>query len=60
MSDLTNEQRAEGEHALDADEKWGQGTDLSHPESGTGQPVEDRDEPGDEFGGDIRDEERRA
>ena len=51
MSDPRDEQVAGNERALDPDEKWGQGTDASHPESGTGQPIEDRDEPGDEFGG---------
>ncbi len=54
MSDQRNEQLAGNEHSLDPDEKWGQGTDLSHPESGTGQPIEDQDEPGDEFGTEER------
>jgi len=33
MTDLTNEERAENEHSLDPREKWGQGTDASHPVS---------------------------
>lgn len=37
-----------GERSLDPDEKWGQGQDLSHPESATGQPIDDRNESGDE------------
>ena len=53
MSDLRDDQLAEGEHALDPNEKWGQGTELSHPDSATQQPIEDRDEAGDEFGGDV-------
>ena len=51
MSELRDERSGRDEHALDPEEKWGQGTDTSHPESATGQPIEDRDEPGDEFGG---------
>ena len=31
MTDLTNEERAENEHALNPREKWGQGTDPTHP-----------------------------
>ena len=55
MDDLRRDEQADAERALDANEKWGQGTDLSHPDSATGQPIEDRNEPGDEFGGERDD-----
>lgn len=31
MTNITNDEQAENEHALDPREKWGQGTDASHP-----------------------------
>ncbi len=58
MSDPRDEQLAANERALDPEEKWGQGTDASHSDSATGQPIEDQNEPGDEFGPEGSDAQR--
>jgi hypothetical protein len=39
--DLTRDELAENEHALDPHETWGQGPDASNPESAT-TPADDR------------------
>ena len=43
MADERRDQPTTDEGALDPNERFGQGTDASHPESATGQPLDRTD-----------------